>query len=156
MNEPHRGYLELHSMYAFDSNTDLQLGYHTSALQSFALGDGHSQIVPFYKASFPQPTAVSHYEKINQEGERAWVTGQPCIWRDHGVWTWDDKTKTAIPLRQTYFESDPITGKRFNWYKDAWFPFLKAFRARIAGKNPKRSSWMTFAAGIPNEVGPAS
>lgn len=26
MNEPHRGYVEMHSMHAFDYNTDLHLG----------------------------------------------------------------------------------------------------------------------------------
>ena len=27
MNEPHRGYIELQSMHAFDYNTDLHLGH---------------------------------------------------------------------------------------------------------------------------------
>ena len=36
MNEPHRGYIELQSMHAFDYNTDLHLGhvreFHTPLL----------------------------------------------------------------------------------------------------------------------------
>lgn len=32
MNEPHRGYIELESMHAFDYNTDLHLGHVRTAL----------------------------------------------------------------------------------------------------------------------------
>ena len=34
MNEPHRGYVELHSPYAWDFKTDLAIGFFPSAAQS--------------------------------------------------------------------------------------------------------------------------
>lgn len=34
MNEPHRGYIELHSPYAFNDKTDLAIGYFPTAVQS--------------------------------------------------------------------------------------------------------------------------
>lgn len=152
MNEPHRGYIELHSMYTFDSNTDLQFGYHPNALESFALSDGHSLPIPYYVASFPEPTRISHYEQVNQAKESSWAPGVPCIWREHGVWEWDEKSQSPLPLRETYFTKDPRTGEAFEWYKDCWYPFLRKFQERIAGNSETRKGWMTFAAGIPNEV----
>lgn len=139
-------------MYTFDSNTDLQLGYHANALESFALSDGYSLPIPYYVPSFPEPTRISRYEMVNQAKERAWAKGQPCIWREHGVWEWDDKSQRPLPLRETYFTRNPQTGEAFEWYKDCWYPFLKKFQARIAGDSKIRQEWMTFAAGIPNEV----
>lgn len=152
MNEPHRGYLELHSMYSFDPNTDLQLGFHTSALESFAIGDGYPQLIPYYIPTFPQPTKVSHHVMVNEERHRAWQPDKPCIWREHGVWQWDEKAGKAIPLRLNYFDKDPRTGKPFEWYKDAWYPFIKRFRQAVVKNKDARRTWMTFAAGIPNEV----
>lgn len=152
MNEPHRGYLELHSMYTFDSNTDLHFGYHANALESFALSDGYSLPIPYYVASFPEPTRISHYVQVNQARERAWAAGIPCIWREHGVWDWDEKLQRPLALRETYFNRDPRTGETFEWYKDCWYPFLRKFQQRIVGDSSMRKDWMTFAAGIPNEV----
>ena len=152
MNEPHRGYIELHNMYAFDPNTDLQFGYHPSAVQSFALGDGFPQVVPYYKPSFPHPTAISHHVLLNEKRERAWEEGKSCIWRDHGVWEWDRKAKKPVVLRQTFFERDPRTGEKYDWYRNAWIPFLVKFRQRMVNGSSRRGQWMIFAAGIPNEV----
>ena len=152
MNEPHRGYLELHSMYTFDPKTDLQLGYHPNALESFALGDGYPQRIPYYVPSFPKPTRISKRVIVNSKRERAWQKGSPCIWREHGVWEWDEKAGKPVPLQQTYFSKDPRTGEAFDWYKDAWYPFLKTFRNRVGNGKETRKAWMTFAGGIPNEV----
>lgn len=152
MNEPHRGYLELHSLYTFDSNTDLQLGFHANALESFALADGYSLSIPYYVPTFPQPTKIAHYEQVNISHDRAWEDDRPCIWREHGVWEWDKKSKGPMALRQSYFQHNPLTGKDFEWYKDAWFPFLKRFQDRTSGESARRQKWMCFAAGIPNEV----
>lgn len=152
MNEPHRGYIQLHDMYSFDPNTDLQLGYHASAIESFALGDGYEQLIPYYKPSFPHPTTISHYVLANPEKERAWNDDAKCIWREHGVWEWDEKHQKPAVLRQTYFEKDPRTGEPFEWYKECWYPFVKKFSARVRKGANARRKWMTFAAGIPNEV----
>lgn len=152
MNEPHRGYLELHDIFTFDSNTDLQLGYHASALQSFAIGDGYPQQIPYYVPTFPEPTCVSHYATVNASRTRAWKPGHACIWREHDVWDWNERSKKPVALRHGYFEKDPRTGQKFEWYRDAWWPFLKRFRERIVRGRGLRKRWMTFAAGIPNEV----
>ena len=152
MNEPHRGYLELHGIFTFDSNTDLQLGYHASALQSFAIGDGYPQSIPYYVPTFPEPTKVSHYKLVNTSRSRAWQKDKPCIWREHNVWDWNTKSDKPVALQQRYFEKDPRTGEMFDWYNDAWWPFLKRFRERVVDRREARRNWMTFAAGIPNEV----
>jgi hypothetical protein len=139
-------------MYTFDANTDLQLGYHSNALESMALGDGHSLEIPYYIPSFPQPTKIARYELVNKAKERAWAKDKPCIWREHGVWEWDEKSQRPVPLRQSYFSNNPQTGQPIDWYRDCWYPFLQKFQTRVAGDSSRRQAWMTFAAGIPNEV----
>lgn len=135
----------------FDAHASLT-GYHTSAIQSFVLGDGYSLKIPYWKPSFPHPTEISHYVTVNEAGERAWEDGRPCIWREHGVWEWDSKGQKPLVMRQSYFERDPRTGRRIEWYNDCWYPFLKRFRERIVAGKKERLEWFTFAAGIPNEV----
>lgn len=142
----------MHDIFTFDSNTDLQLGYHASALESFAIGDGYSLRVPYYVPTFPEPTRISHFALVNASHARAWKKGAGCIWREHDVWDWNKRSGQPVALRQRYFEKDPRTGKKYEWYRDAWWPFLKKFRKRIVSGSKARSKWMTFAAGIPNEV----
>ncbi|GAA6037743.1 hypothetical protein JCM8097_002319 [Rhodosporidiobolus ruineniae] len=73
INEPHRGYITLHSPYAWDFNTDLAIGYFPSAVQSWALGSGHAVVIPHYIPSFPV-TAVSHHVLLQPPGGRtAWL-----------------------------------------------------------------------------------
>ena len=152
MNEPHRGYLENQSIYSFDEKTDLQIGFHPSPLQSFALGDGYAQNVPFYVKSWPRPTKISHKVRVNTSGIRAWTEGIPCIWREHGVWEWNERKQNATVLCQDYFKRFPKTGEPFEWYKDAWYPFVRKFARAISKGRAQRQHWMTFAGSIPNEV----
>ncbi|CAD6944374.1 unnamed protein product [Tilletia controversa] len=46
MDEPHRGFVYLHSFDAWDYDTDLHIGFFPSFLQAVALGEGHAQLVP--------------------------------------------------------------------------------------------------------------
>ncbi|KAF8953069.1 hypothetical protein BDZ97DRAFT_635755 [Flammula alnicola] len=53
MNEPHRGYINVPSLHAFDYNTDLHLSHVPSAFESFQLGAGHPTLVSTWMRSFP-------------------------------------------------------------------------------------------------------
>lgn len=103
MNEPHPGYIGLPSLHAFNYNTDLHLHLAPSAVQSFALGAGHPQQIPFYKRSWPVPTRKAGTRLVNAEGKRAWQAGVQCIWERMGVWGWDADRKGPVVLRETYF-----------------------------------------------------
>ena len=86
-----------------------------SALQSFALGAGHSMLVPHYSRSFPMPTKLTSHEWVNEKEVSIWSpegpTGGQCLWEWHGVWGWDRSKKEAIVLRENYFVKHPMTGK---------------------------------------------
>ncbi|KAE8225643.1 hypothetical protein CF319_g1640 [Tilletia indica] len=102
MNEPHRGFVNLHSFDEWDYDTDLHIGYVPSFLQAVALGEGHAQLVPFYVKSFPFPTTLSHYTLIeppapspsSSSNAPLWRLDGPtrgqCLWRMHNVWAWDE------------------------------------------------------------------
>ncbi|CAL1710309.1 unnamed protein product [Somion occarium] len=158
MNEPHRGYVELQSMYGWDYNTDLHLGAIPSPLHSFTLGAGYSTSVPHYTRSFPMPTRHTSSVTLNTAGRKVWredgVTEGKCIWEMHGVWGWDEQKKEGIVLRENYFKRHPLTGKPVDWYNDFYFPFLSrwADRVRTVVDNDK----MVFVEAIPNEFCPSS
>lgn len=82
-----------------------------SPIQSFALGAGHPQTVPFYSRSWPMPTKLSHHVVQNPNGRCVWrddgPTGGRCLWEMHGVWGWDLTKNEPVALRESYFVKDP-------------------------------------------------
>ncbi|GAA5890521.1 hypothetical protein JCM6882_002948 [Rhodosporidiobolus microsporus] len=77
INEPHRGYIKLHSPYAWDFNTELAIGYFPSPIESWSLGSGHPVLIPHYVQSFPV-TAVSHHVLLRPpKGRTAWLSPSP-------------------------------------------------------------------------------
>ncbi|GAA6010167.1 hypothetical protein JCM10207_005648 [Rhodosporidiobolus poonsookiae] len=119
INEPHRGYIELLSPYAWDFNTDLAIGYFPSAVQSWALGIGKPVLIPHYVPSFPV-TAISHHVLLRPPRNRtAWLSPSSsslapakggCIWQQHGVWAWDPsrgEVGEGVVLKSDYFRYFP-------------------------------------------------
>lgn len=127
MNEPHRGYCDLHSFNSWKYETDLHIGHYPSLIQSLALGSGYKQKIPFYVKTFPFPTKVSHMAEVDPKGKSAWfeeskeseasqssteLPNEPrglggCIWRAHGVWDWDRKKDGPVVLQSDFFNKDP-------------------------------------------------
>ncbi len=95
-------------------------------------------------------TAKSHKLLIDPLGKRAWQDGVECVWKEHGVWEWDDKANAAIPIRCDYFSRNFETGREVDWYTDCYFPFLRRFSKRIDEAFGR--DVMSFVAPIPNEV----
>lgn len=172
MNEPHRGYIELHSPTSWDYNTDREpsavffpalplsdpalcsakvfIDKVPNFLQSLALGSGHPQLIDVYKPSWPFPSTLSHRTVVSPPpGVRAWKPGVECIWKEHGVWEWDEKSSKAVILKAGYFSKDPRTRKRFEFYHDAYFPFARRFAKRV---QRQREDWLIPVGPIPNEV----
>ncbi|OSC99248.1 glycoside hydrolase family 5 protein [Trametes coccinea BRFM310] len=158
MNEPHRGYIELQSMHAFDYNTDLHLGHVPTAFQSFMLGAGHPTAVGYWTRSFPLPTRMTSQRVINTAGQKAWQedgpTGGKCLWEIHGVWGWDQKKNEGVVLRENYFKRDPNTGREIDWYTDFYFPFVQKWAARV--RKVTGEDKIVFTEPIPNEFCPTS
>lgn len=143
MNEPHRGYINLYSFDQWCYETDLHIGHYPSALESFALGDGYAQDIPFYVKSWPFPSRMSHRTHIAPRS-RVWIDratapfpstrrSDGCIWREHGVWAWNEKNQKPVVLQADYFSVDPRPGhgrRRVEFYRDFYAPFIQAFAER--------------------------
>ncbi|CEH15077.1 glycoside hydrolase family 5 protein [Ceraceosorus bombacis] len=172
MNEPHRGLIGLHSWGNWKYETDLHIGHFPNALQSFALGAGHAQIVPYYVKSWPFPTRVSHKSLLDPKGKTAWLkdssgrsfkqgaaaTPSPgdarCLWARHGAWAWDRERSKAIVLREDFFTKDPrpqTDHGKVEWYRDCWAPFVTTYAQRI---RQKHANLLLLSEPIPNEYHP--
>ncbi|KZS86841.1 glycoside hydrolase family 5 protein [Sistotremastrum niveocremeum HHB9708] len=154
MNEPHRGYIDIASLHAFDYNTDLHLGLIPSALQSFILGSGRPANVRVWTRSFPIPSRHTSTRKIVPTSS-AWSPKGPtsgqCLWEMHGVWGWDRTKSIGVPLRETYFQKHPETGKKVEWYTDFYWPFTKRWMGKIHSIEGLEKKWI-FVEGVPNEL----
>lgn len=172
MNEPHRGYVELYSMHAFDYNTDLHLGhvrkcdhragfrsladtvFIATAFQSFMLGAGYPTAVGFWTRSFPFPTRRTSTKVLNTARQKAWRDDGPtkgqCLWEMHGVWDWDRRKDEGVVLRESYFTKDPMTGRKVDWYEDFFYPFVQQWAEAVRGVTG--SDKLVFVEPIPNEV----
>src|SRR5258708_5593223 len=132
MNEPHRGYISLGSLHAFDYYKELHLhdcrGFFSAlvdsiqlnsmvfiatALQSFALGAGHSVEVAHYVRSWPFPTRLARRIKRNAGNESVWRATGPtqgrCLCEMHGEGDWDERRRVAVALREKYFTRHPVS-----------------------------------------------
>lgn len=162
INEPHRGYLELHSFTEWNHacvgaaptdadrrSTDLAIAHFPSALQSFALGAGFPQRVPYYVQSFPTPSRVKRYDLISPTAP-AWSSNSAgCIWRQHGVWEWNNKSQQAVVLRNGYFRTKPGSDQPIDFYADYLRSFVCQFAAAMHAIRP---DWIVVAGSVPNEV----
>ncbi|PCH36934.1 glycoside hydrolase family 5 protein [Wolfiporia cocos MD-104 SS10] len=158
INEPHRGYVELKSMNAFDYNTDLHLGHVPTAFQSFMLGAGHPTEVGFWTRWFPVPTRLTSKNVLNTARQKAWREDGPtqgqCLWEMHGVWGWDIKKDEGVVLRESYFTKRPMTGQKVDWYVDYYFPFAKRWADRV--QSVTSADKLVLLEPIPNEFCPDS
>ncbi|KAI0245249.1 glycoside hydrolase family 5 protein, partial [Lactifluus subvellereus] len=117
MNEPHRGYIDLPSLYEFDYNTDLHLGDIPSAFQSFLLGAGHPTNVNHWTRSFPMPTKHTDQKLLNPQGRKAWRQDGPTGGLD--LLGANLLGRTALIVAQ------------IDWYTDFYYPFLKRWTERF-------------------------
>ncbi|CAG8433715.1 11275_t:CDS:2 [Ambispora gerdemannii] len=150
MNEPHQGYIGLKNLDQFDPITTLVFGDSPSALQSFALGDGISQEIEVWVKSWPYPTKKHTTKLLNSECERAWLDGHECVWRQHGVWDVDANGKPRA-LKHGYFLNHPQTGKKVDFYRDFYLPFINKY---AEGIQSAKQDYFIFIEPLPNEMPP--
>ncbi|KNF06273.1 hypothetical protein PSTG_00780 [Puccinia striiformis f. sp. tritici PST-78] len=150
MNEPHRGFINLHSPHQWNPMTDLFIRDCPSFLEAVALGEGHSQRIDVYTPTWPVPSFRFHTRRVKPE-VRAWKSSVECIWKEHGVWRWDEKRNKPVVLKPKHFNLDPLTGKPFDFYSQALYPFVSRFAKRV---QRYRSDWIIPVGPIPNEFYP--
>jgi hypothetical protein len=95
--------------------TDIRLA---SAFQPFLLGVGHPTTIDCWMRSLPVPTKCTGQQLFNPKGRKAWREDGPArgqdrdLWEMHGVWEWDSTNNAGVVLREKYFVSDPVTGRK--------------------------------------------
>ncbi|KAI7886667.1 glycoside hydrolase [Lichtheimia hyalospora FSU 10163] len=150
LNEPHSGYIGLSTLNEFDPIANLIFGDAPKPLQCFALGDGIPQQVGVYVKSWPFPTRKSHDRWINQSRTSAWLPGQSCIWRQHGVWDLNSKGEPEL-INSAYFSKHPKTGEAVEFYRDFYVPFVNRYAQAIQKVKP---DWYCFVEPLANEKSP--
>ncbi|KAG0080791.1 hypothetical protein BGZ90_011301 [Linnemannia elongata] len=149
MNEPHPGYIGLESLTRYEFNSNLVFGDSPSAVEGFALGDGMALPIEVWVKSWPFPTKKQGTRIINSEKVSAWLEGE-CIWKQHGVWSVNQKTGKPQVDRPDYFTTHPLTGEPIDFsrfYLDFVGKYSKAVQKAIP-------SAFVFVEPIPNEAPP--
>lgn len=160
MNEPHPGYIALPSLHRHNENTELHLGHMPSALQSMALAAGLPTPVGYFERTWPHPSKRVRDDILNKERISAWLPGRKDIWLDEGVYILPtDKENgkfTLGPRGESYFATNPNTGKKADFEKDFYVPFLRSFKLGIARalQDSLAGRWM-FVEPVPNLGPPA-
>lgn len=94
----------------------------TLALCRWALGSGHSVLVPHYAPSFPVTAVTHHVLLVPPQHRSVWLSPSSpafdalptsttgCLWAEHGVWQWDaqrGEVGEGVVLKQEYFRRFP-------------------------------------------------
>ncbi|KAF9899697.1 hypothetical protein EC991_008437 [Linnemannia zychae] len=149
MNEPHPGYIGLESLTRYEFNSNLVFGDSPSAVEGFALGDGMALPIEVWVKSWPFPTKKQGTRMINTEKASAWLDGE-CLWKQHGVWSVNQKTGKVQVDRPDYFTKHPITGEPVDFSR-FYLDFIGKYSKAVQSAIP---SAFVFVEPIPNEAPP--
>ncbi|KAK3814736.1 MAG: glycoside hydrolase superfamily [Linnemannia gamsii] len=149
MNEPHPGYIGLESLTRYEFNSNLVFGDSPSAVEGFALGDGMAIPIEVWVKSWPFPTKKQGTRIINTEKVSAWLDGE-CLWKQHGVWSVNQKSGKVQVDRPDYFTKHPITGEPIDFSR-FYLDFIGKYSKAVQSAIP---SAFVFVEPIPNEAPP--
>lgn len=130
INEPGEGFIGMIDLTKIQ--TIVEKGAIPTPLQAMALGTGIPQEVGVWTIGFLGPRQVER-KILNPAGERAWLDGFDCIWKQHGVWEADDQGKPCL-LHPDYFAR--VNGREVDFNRDYYVPFLNRFAKEIRTIQP--------------------
>lgn len=131
MNEPSSGYPGCPDLGAPFGR--LKLGDHPTPFQSMLLASGIPQPVETWKlGSLSLKKTGSRW--LNTAGERLWLAGNECIWKQHGVWDIDRSGKPVL-LRPDYFAR--VGGRTVDFNQDYLMPFTRRYARAIREVMPQ-------------------
>ena len=140
MNEPHPGFIGLPSLKQWNEDTELHLGVMANGVQGMVLasgGEGAPNIkphlsIPIYHRSWPRPSKVSGYVDYElSRSSRVWLDGRKDIWREEGVWWWDQRNGEGYDCKWDYFTRHPKTGALVDFERDFYEPFIRKFLSAV-------------------------
>lgn len=140
LNEPSNGWIGYSDLR--ENFGQLKLGEMPTPWQSILLGNGHPQEVEIWKI-WALGLRLSDWKMINQKQIRAWQKGVECIWKQHGVWTTDDKDKPVL-INPFYFSE--VNGTKIDFGQDYLKPFINKFTDSVQKIDPDA---IIFIEGVP-------
>lgn len=140
LNEPSNGWIGYSDLR--ENFGQLKLGEMPTPWQSILLGNGHPQEVEIWKI-WALGLRLSDWKMINQKQIRAWQKGVECIWKQHGVWTTDDKDKPVL-INPFYFSE--VNGTKIDFGQDYLKPFINKFTDCVQKIDPDA---IIFIEGVP-------
>jgi|AutmiccommuBRH23_1029490.scaffolds.fasta_scaffold00481_4 hypothetical protein len=125
LNEPSNGWIGNLDLRV--NSGKLKLGEMPTPWQSILLGDGRQQEVEIWKM-WKLGLRLSGWKMINQNQIRAWQKGLECIWKQHGVWTTDDKDNPVL-LNPYYFSE--VNSEKIDFSINYLKPFINKFSRAV-------------------------
>jgi hypothetical protein len=131
MNEPSSGFIGWEDLAR--SGGKLKLGAIPSPFQSMLLGEGRPQEVDIWEMGL-RGARRTRTRTLNPEGLRAWRPGFNCVWRENGVWDFDDDGAPRL-LRPDHFAH--INGRTTDFARDFYRPFANRVACALREVEPK-------------------
>ncbi|MBE0685415.1 MAG: cellulase family glycosylhydrolase [Anaerolineaceae bacterium] len=125
LNEPSNGWIGHPDLR--ENHGQLKLGEMPTPWQSILLGDGRQQEVEIWKVQM-LGLRLTDWKMINQKEVRAWQAGTECLWKQHGVWTTDDKNNPVL-INPYYFSE--VNGEKVDFSNNYLKPFINRFSTSV-------------------------
>ena len=145
MNEPHPGFIGYGDLRGLE-NVTLALGPMPSPFQAMIAASGYSVRVKAY-APWLKGWLTTGREIINPDGQKLFLAGYSCPWKQAGVWT-DEKNSPRL-LRPDHFSK--YQGRSIRFTDDFLKPFMLSFMEKM--QKVKKPS-LFFIEGIPHGENP--
>ncbi|TPX40730.1 hypothetical protein SeMB42_g04314 [Synchytrium endobioticum] len=125
-NEPHHGWIGVHSVDAIPEDALTRNGLVPTPFQSMLLGEGLPTAAQVWGMSWRGFIQMGT-KKVDPGGTRAWKDDSSCIWAREGVWD----ISTQKVLRPNHFAVNSETGKMVDFYDDCFKPFVRKYTSAI-------------------------
>ncbi len=125
LNEPSNGWIGHPDLR--ENHGQLKLGEMPTPWQSILLGDGRQQEVEIWKIRM-LGLRLTDWKMINEKEIRAWQKGTECLWKQHGVWTTDDKNNPVL-INPYYFSE--VNGEKVDFSNHYLKPFINRFSTAV-------------------------
>ena len=130
LNEPSSGYIGWKDLNS--AGEPINLDASPTPYQSMLLGAGLPQEVDFWSLGLASIKKTGT-RMLNETRQRAWLPGYDCIWKQHGVWDFD-QSGTPQLLRPDYFTQ--VNGKPVDFTRDYYRVFNDRFGEAINSIHP--------------------
>ena len=141
LNEPSNGWIGHPDLR--ENHGRLKLGEMPTPWQSILLGDGREQEVEIWKIRM-LGLQLTDWKMINEKEIRAWQTGTECLWKQHGIWTTDDKNNPVL-INPFYFSE--VNGEVVDFSSNYLKPFINRFSSAVRKVDEDA---MIFIEGVPD------